>query len=102
MDEYIEKIRAYFQANPNGFGLVLVAVGLLLLVGAILRWQWVLEIKPTVFLRILHQKYGRKIFSGLCQHYSLAINYYRHCLVFCFLKYNTALIYVGFVLCQLF
>lgn len=34
---------AYIQSNPNLAGLVLAAIGALLLVGAILNWEWVVD-----------------------------------------------------------
>jgi len=33
----------YFQANPNMGGLFIAAVGVLLFIGTVLKWKWVLS-----------------------------------------------------------
>lgn len=39
----MDKAIAFFQANPNYFGLIIFAFGLLFFLGALLRWKWVIH-----------------------------------------------------------
>lgn len=55
----------FFAQLPKEYvGLVFVAAGVLLLVGAIRRWKWVLDMtgqksnKPFVFLSVMHDWFG--------------------------------------------
>lgn len=61
----MENEQDFFAKLPKEYaGLVFVAAGVLLLVGAICRWKWVLDMtgqksnKPFAFLPVLHDWFG--------------------------------------------
>ena len=61
----MEQEQHFFEKLPKeSVGLVFITVGILLLVGAINRWKWVLDItgeksnKPFSFLSIMHDWFG--------------------------------------------
>lgn len=61
----MENEQDFFARLPKEYvGLVFVAAGVLLLVGAICRWKWVLDMtgqksnKPFAFLSLMHDWFG--------------------------------------------
>lgn len=61
----MENEQDFFAKLPKEYvGLVFVAAGVLLLVGAIRRWKWVLDMtgqksnKPFAFLSLMHDWFG--------------------------------------------
>lgn len=61
----MEKEQDFFEKLPKeSLGLLMVAAGVLLLVGAICRWKWVLDMtgeksnKPWGFLSLMHDWFG--------------------------------------------
>lgn len=40
---YIDQLAEYFQQNPNQFGWLFIAVGLIVSYGSIRRWGWLFE-----------------------------------------------------------
>jgi len=56
------------SANPWMLGIVFVAVGLLITVGAVLRWKWIVGVDGTTTTRtglfgyIIYKLFGRRVF----------------------------------------
>ena len=53
-----ESVQAYLTQNPNAGGLVLVAIGVLIFVGALLKWEWILS--PSHKRSILRALFGER------------------------------------------
>lgn len=49
MNNFSQKIQQFFKESPEYGGLIPMAVGLLLIVGAVCNWSWVLEGDGRVF-----------------------------------------------------
>lgn len=45
----MEKIKSYFTSHPEFFGFVFIGIGILLIVGVICNWDWILEGDGRVF-----------------------------------------------------
>lgn len=56
----MEKLQDFFYKNPHYFGLFFIAAGLVLLLGALLDWDWVIQTGEGPFdLLKLSQRFGR-------------------------------------------
>ncbi len=61
MDEFADKVTLYFQENPGNYGIILVVIGIVLLIGTIRRWNWVVgETRHTSFGLFLIEIFGEK------------------------------------------
>lgn len=49
---------SYFAQNPNAYGLILAALGALLFVGALLKWEWVLS--PSNKASVMRSLFGQR------------------------------------------
>ena len=57
----------FISANPGILGLVIGAVGALILVGAILKWNWIVgsdntRVRTGLFGYIVYKLFGRRVF----------------------------------------
>lgn len=57
----------YFAQNPNTYGLILVAFGVLFFVGALRKWEWILRPLPLRIsvMRSLFGQRGRVFISAV-------------------------------------
>ena len=69
MESFWETIKQTVSANPELLGILFALVGLLIFVGAILRWEWVIgsstsgnRIRTDVFGMIIYKLFGRRVF----------------------------------------
>lgn len=58
-----------FAANPGLFGLIIGAIGALVMVGAILKWKWIVgtsaageRVRTGLFGYIVYKLFGRRVF----------------------------------------
>ena len=47
MEKFATEIESFFMNNPKNFGYVFIALGILLLLGAICNWQWMVKSRHT-------------------------------------------------------
>ena len=72
----MEQITSFISENPGSIGLFFVAVGALILVGAILKWQWIVgsnsgRVRTDIVGRMIYKIFGRRGFfiftgAGIC------------------------------------
>ena len=63
----MEKFTSFFTENPQFVGLFIAAVGILIMVGAILRWKWIIggdntTTRTGLFGYIIYKLFGRRVF----------------------------------------
>lgn len=59
-EAWIDQAQRWFADHPENFGLLLAFVGLVLLIGTLFRWGWVLEIRVGWIGESLYRRYGDK------------------------------------------
>ena len=63
----MEKIGEFIAANPGVPGLVIAAIGAFILIGAILKWNWLVgedsaRVRTGLFGYIVYKLFGRRVF----------------------------------------
>ena len=63
----MEKIGEFIAANPGVPGIVIAVIGAFILVGAILKWNWIVgednaRVRTGLFGYIVYKLFGRRVF----------------------------------------
>jgi len=63
----MEKVTTMIGENPGVIGLFIAVVGALILVGAILKWRWIVgednaRVRTGLFGYIIYKLFGRRVF----------------------------------------
>ena len=70
----MEKLTAMIGENPGVIGLFIAAIGAMILIGAILKWRWIVgednaRVKAGLLGYFIYKLFGRRVFfafTGAC------------------------------------